>query len=162
MISEITRRRTKIAETLKSWPHNVLRKSEPILWEEIRRLAIGRLDASVLPQGMELKSGTHGKLVIGNLNDVIPNVKEEWKLPDNFERTVPSQPRSTTWLQDEVVDDLGQFLANEVNKKTSQIEELRLKTSQADNEKSKKEDELAELILQLESLIESESGSTNV
>jgi uncharacterized coiled-coil protein SlyX len=161
MITEITRRRKQIAETLAAWPHNVLRKSEPILWKDIRRLVVGRLDASVLPDGVEAASGTRGKLVVGNLNEVVPNVKEEWVLPANLERTVPSQPRSATWLQDEVIDDLGQFLTSEVAKKNTQIEELRQKTTEADQEKAKKEEELAALIERLEALSSSESGATH-
>jgi hypothetical protein len=161
MITEITRRRKQIAETLAAWPHNVLRKSEPILWKDIRRLVVGRLDASVLPDGVEAASGTRGKLVVGNLNEVVPNVKEEWVLPANLERTVPSQPRSATWLQDEVIDDLGQFLTSEVAKKNTQIEELRQKTTEADQEKAKKEEELAALIERLEALASSESGATH-
>ena len=161
MITEIARRRKQIAETLAVWPHNVLRKSEPILWKEIRRLVVGRLDASVLPDGVPAESGTRGKLVVGNLNEVVPNVKEEWVLPANFERTVPSQPRSATWLQDEVIDDLGQFLTSEVTKKNAQIEELRQKTTEADQEKAKKEEELTALIQRLEAMSSSEIGATN-
>ncbi len=161
MITEIARRRKQIAETLAVWPHNVLRKSEPILWKEIRRLVVGRLDASVLPDGVPAESGTRGKLVVGNLNEVVPNVKEEWVLPANFERTVPSQPRSATWLQDEVIDDLGQFLTSEVTKKNTQIEELRQKTTEADQEKAKKEEELTALIERLEAMSSSEIGATH-
>jgi uncharacterized coiled-coil protein SlyX len=161
MITEITRRRKQIAETLAVWPHNVLRKSDPILWKEIRRLVVGRLDASVLPDGVPAESGTRGKLVVGNLNEVVPNVKEEWVLPANFERTVPSQPRSATWLQDEVIDDLGQFLASEITKKNAQIEELRQKTTEADQEKAKKEEELTALIERLEAMSSSEIGATH-
>jgi hypothetical protein len=161
MITEIARRRKQIAETLAVWPHNVLRKSEPILWKEIRRLVVGRLDASVLPDGVPAESGTRGKLVVGNLNEVVPNVKEEWVLPANFERTVPSQPRSATWLQDEVIDDLGQFLTSEVTKKNTQIEELRQKTTEADQEKAKKEEELTALIERLEVMSSSEIGATH-
>lgn len=159
LITEIARRRKKIAEILAVWPHNVLRKSEPILWEEIRKLAIGRLDASSLPQGINLESGTRGKLVIGNLNEVIPNLKEEWVLPAHFERTIPSQPRSATWLQNEVIDDLGEFLAGEIARSNSAIEELRMKTTLADQEKSKKEEELEQLISQLEALRSAKSGA---
>jgi hypothetical protein len=161
LITEITRRRKKIAEILAVWPYNSLRKSEPILWEEIRKLAIGRLDASSLPKGIESKSGTRGKLVIGNLNDVVPNLKEEWVLPANFERTIPSQPRSATWLQDDVVDDLSQFLTGEIARSNAAIEELRVKTTQADQEKEKKEVELALLVTQLEALQSEKIGAEN-
>jgi uncharacterized coiled-coil protein SlyX len=138
-----------------------LRKSEPILWAEIRRLVVGRLDASVLPDGVPAEAGTRGKLVVGNLNEVVPNVKEEWVLPANFERMLPSQPRSATWLQDEVIDDLAQFLSGEVARKNTQIEELRQKTTQSDEEKAKKEEELKALIERLEALSSSQMGSTH-
>jgi hypothetical protein len=161
MLTEIARRRKQIAATLAVWPHNVLRKSEPILWAQIRRLVVGRLDASVLPDGVLVEAGTRGKLVVGNLNEVIPNVKEEWVLPENLERTLPSQPRSATWLQDEVIDDLTQFISGEIAKKSTQIDELRVKITQADEEKVKKEEELTVLIGRLESLSASEVGSTH-
>jgi hypothetical protein len=64
-------------------------------------------------------------------------------------------------LQDEVIDDLGQFLSGEVARKNAQIEELRQKTTQADEEKAKKEEELAGLIERLEALTSSEIGSTH-
>ena len=161
LITEINRRRKQIAATLAVWPNNVLRKSEPILWAEVRRLVVGRLDASILPEGVLAEKGTRGMLVIGNLNEVVPNVKEEWMLPASFERTLPSQPRSATWLQDEVIEDLEQFLGDEVTRKSAQIEELRLKTTQADQEKAKKEEELAALIDRLEELSSSEIGSSH-
>jgi uncharacterized coiled-coil protein SlyX len=64
-------------------------------------------------------------------------------------------------LQDEVIDDLDQFLSGEVARKNTQIEELRQKTTQADQEKAKKEEELATLINRLEELSSSEIGSTH-
>jgi hypothetical protein len=108
---------------------------------------------------MALESGTRGKLVIGNLNEVLPHLKEEWVLPANFERTIPSQPRSTTWLQDEIVDDLAQFLGSEISRGNAAIEELRVKTTQADQEKSVKEEELNDLIAELESIRTTKMGA---
>ena len=161
MISEIARRRKQIAETLAVWPHNVLRRSEPILWAEIRRLVVGRLDGSVLPEGIPTETGTRGKLVVGNLNEVVPNVREEWVLPAKFDRVLSSQPRRATWMQDEVIDDLAHFLLGEVNRKRSQIEELRQKTTESDELRANKEEELKVLIDQLESLSSFEIGSRN-
>jgi uncharacterized coiled-coil protein SlyX len=64
-------------------------------------------------------------------------------------------------LQDEVIDDLAQFLFNEVARKSGQIEELRQKTTQSDEEKAKKEEELKALIDRFEALSSSEIGSTH-
>lgn len=161
MITEIARRRKKIEETLKVWPHNVLRKSEPILWEEIRRLAIGRLDASILPKDVESANGTRGKLVIGNLNEVLPDFNDEWVLPAQFERTIPSQPRKSKWLEDEIVDDLVAFLSGELARENKSLEELRLKTATANQEKAKKEEELAKLIAAVESNRSAEIGASH-
>lgn len=163
IINEILRRRKKILEILAVWPHNVLRKSEPILWSEIRKLVIGRLDGSVLPTGIIEDSGTKGKgkLVIGDLNEVVPDTKEKWVLPANFERTIPSQPRSATWLQDDVIDDLGEFLTNEVTRENSVIEDLRARTMELHQSRLKKEEELALLITQVEDLRMSKAGIPN-
>lgn len=152
MIHEIARRRKEIKEILAVWPHNVLRKSEPILWAEIRKLVIGRLDASALPTGLTADVGIKGKLVIGDLNEVIPPTKETWVLPAKFERAVASQPRSATWLDDDVIDDLGNFLRSEITRAGAVIEEFRLKTTVANQSKLKKELELALLISQVENL----------
>jgi hypothetical protein len=161
MINEIARRRKKIKEILAHWPNNVLRKSEPILWSEIRKLVIGRLDASALPAGLAADSGTKGKLVIGDLNEVVPDTKEKWFLPSNFERTIPSQPRSATWLEDDVINDLGEFLTAEISRETAAIEELRMKTTASHESKLKKEEELALLISQVENLRLSKAGDSH-
>lgn len=158
MIHEIARRRNEIKEILAVWPHNVLRRSEPILWEEIRKLVIGRIDASALPTGLSPDVGIKGKLVIGDLNEVTPNMKEKWSLPANFERTIPSQPRSATWLDDEVIDDLGDFLNSEIKRESAVIEEFRMKITASNQLKAKKEEELALLISQVENLRLSKVG----
>ena len=64
-------------------------------------------------------------------------------------------------ILDEVIDDLGQLLTSEVTKKNAQIEELRQKTTEADQEKAKKEEELTALIERLEAMSSSEIGSTH-
>jgi hypothetical protein len=161
MIIEIARRRTKIKETLAHWPNNVLRKSEPILWSEIRKLVIGRLDASALPAGLSADSGTKGKLVIGDLNDVVPDTKERWTLPANFERTIPSQPRSATWLEDDVIDELGEFLNAEISREMTVIEEFRVRTTAAQQTKATKEEELARLIAQVQNHRMSKEGDSH-
>jgi hypothetical protein len=158
MIEAISQRRTRIAEILAAWPHNVLRKSEPILWDQMRKLVLARLDASTAPEGTLVESGTRGKLVVGDLNDVIPDFKDAWQLPANLERTLPSQPRSATWQENDIIDELGSFLTAEVAKKNTAIEELRLKTTKADSDKAQKEEELAVLIQKVEALREQEAG----
>jgi cell fate (sporulation/competence/biofilm development) regulator YlbF (YheA/YmcA/DUF963 family) len=64
-------------------------------------------------------------------------------------------------MQDEVIDDLAHFLLGEVNRKRSQIEELRQKTTESDELRANKEEELKVLIDQLEALSSFEIGSRN-
>lgn len=161
MLEAIGQRRKRIADVLAAWPHNVLRKSEPILWDQMRKLVLARLDASPAPADVEVTAGTRGKLVVGDLSDVIPDFNNRWYLPAHFERTVPSQPRQASWQENEIIDDLAEFLAQEVKKKNSLIEELRLKTTKADAEKAVKEEELEALIEKVEVLRSQGNGESH-
>lgn len=156
-IEVIAKRRERILAILAAWPHNVLRKSEPILWGDIRKLVLGRLDGSTLPNGYTHTKGTKGTQIFGDLNDVIPEMGEKWSLPAHFERTLPSQSRSANWRETEVIEDLAQYLGAEMARVNARIEELRLTVTMADTQKSEKELELVDLIQQLEAM-----GSTKI
>ena len=159
MIETISNRREKISAILASWPHNVLRKSEPILWGDIRKLVLGRLDGSALPNGYVKTTGTKGIQVFGDLNDVIPEMSEKWSLPAHFERTLPSQSRSANWRETEVIEDLAEYLGAEMARVNARIEELRLNVTAADIQKSEKELELVALIEQLEAMESTKIGA---
>jgi hypothetical protein len=101
--------------------------------------------------------GTNGIQVFGDLSDVIPDMTEKWSLPAHFERTLPSQARSTSWRDNETVEDLAQYLGAELARVNARIEELRLSVTTSDTQKSEKEAELLGLIQQLEAM-----GSTKI
>jgi hypothetical protein len=157
-ISSIKSRREKIDLILANWPNNVLRKSEPILWGEMRKLVIGRLDGSVLPADISHSKIELATQVIGNLNDVIPDVTEKWELPSNLERLAPSQPRAATWLQSDAIEDLDSFLKAEIEKDQASIEALRTNVTESEVLRQTKEEELESLYSELEAIRKSYSG----
>ena len=148
----IQERRKKILGILEKWPTNVVRKSEPILWSEMRKLMMGRLDASPLPYGVEQENGTNGKMVIGDLNAVLPDINERWELPSDIERTVSSQARSTNWQQVENIEDLTTFFTNSVSLSEANMLALSTKNEKIATDKIAKEAELDSVINQLEEL----------
>ena len=148
----IKSRRAKILAILEKWPANVVRKSEPILWSEMRKLMMGRLDASPLPQGVEQENGTVGKLVIGDLNAVLPDINERWELPADIERTVLSQPRSTNWQEIENIDDLTTFFNSAISFSNADMALLGTKNQRIASEKVTKEFELDSVINLLEEM----------
>ena len=148
----IQERRKKILGILEKWPTNVVRKSEPILWSEMRKLMMGRLDASPLPNGVEQENGTNGKMVIGDLNAVLPDINERWELPSDIERTVSSQARSTNWQQAENIEDLTTFFSNSVSLSEANMLALSTKNGKIATDKIAKEAELDSVINQLEEL----------
>ena len=148
----IQERRKKILGILEKWPTNVVRKSEPILWSEMRKLMMGRLDASPLPYGVEQENGTNGKMVIGDLNAVLPDINERWELPSDIERTVSSQARSTNWQQAENIEDLTTFFSNSVSLSEANMLALSTKNGKIATDKIAKEAELDSVINQLEEL----------
>ena len=114
-LQNIQELRAKILAVSKKWPSAVARKSEPILWSDLRKLMLGRLDASSLPTGIDHESGTNGKKIIGDLNHILPDMNERWELPADIERSVASQIRSTNWQQDENIMELSNFFSNSVS-----------------------------------------------
>ena len=148
----IQERRKKILGILEKWPSNVVRKSESILWSEMRKLMMGRLDASPLPYGVEQESGTNGKMIIGDLNSVLPDINERWDLPNDIERTFSSQVRSTNWQQVENIEDLTTFFDNLVSFSETNILALSTQNEKVASDKIQREAELDSVINQLEEL----------
>ena len=151
-LKSIEQRRATVKEILKAWPVNVVRKSEPLLWSEIRKLIFGRLDGSPLPHGINQEVGTNGKLIIGDLNLVIPNVQETWELPADIERLLPSQARDTNWQDMEKIEDLTSFFLSSISLSQETLNSLSTKNASVAEEKANKEDELETAILKLEEL----------
>jgi hypothetical protein len=149
-LEDISTRRSNLKKIVENWPANVIRKSEPLLWSDMRRLMIGRLDASTLPTNVVHESGTIGKRVIGDLNIVLPNLNERWELPADIERTVPSQTRSTNWQEIENIEDLEKFLTEGTALIDLELAAIAAKNAALSTEKSRLESELNIEIANLE------------
>lgn len=109
---EISERRKKIELALEQWPKNILRKSNPGLWEDLRRLVIGKLDGSALPKDLkhEDKDSAGVIKVFGDLNQILPSLDEEWILPENISRTLETEPRRANWRNMDTLEDIEEFL----------------------------------------------------
>ena len=149
-LKAIGQRRETIKSILAKWPVNVMRKSEPILWSEVRRLTIGKLDGSALPNNMDHEKGTNATLVIGDLDLIIPDVNEKWELPEEIQRTLPSQTRACNWQDIEKIEELESFLASSIKMTEESISNLSTKNRSIAESKSVKEDELEELTAKIE------------
>jgi len=133
---EIKERRQKILEVLSTWPKNILRKSEPRLWEDLRKLVIGRLDGSSLPNGMEHTKDSVGIRVLGDLNQVLPSLHEQWQLPSNLARTLDSEPRKATWRDMEILKNLENFLKSKITQTEEELNLINSKIEKIDAEVS--------------------------
>ena len=149
-LQNIQELRAKILAVSKKWPSAVARKSEPILWSDLRKLMLGRLDASSLPTGIDHESGTNGKKIIGDLNHILPDMNERWELPADIERSVASQIRSTNWQQDENIMELSNFFSNSVSLMELQVSTLKSKQTTIADLKLAKEAELDSVFRELE------------
>ena len=116
----------------------------------MRRIVIGRLDGSSLPAELTHTKVQQATQVIGNLNDVIPDVNEKWELPTNIERLAPTQTRSANWLETETVRELDSFLESEIENETDKVEELRELVNESVSLRLMKEEELEVLYAELE------------
>jgi len=151
-LKDISERRARIKLIVEKWPANVIRKSEPLLWSDMRRLMLGRLDASILPANLTHESGASGKRVIGDLNDVLPNLSERWELPVDIERSVPSQTRSTSWQENENIEDLDKFFVQMTGFIDLELEGYTSNGRTLVDEKTRLESELEVAIKSLEDL----------
>jgi hypothetical protein len=148
-LEDISNRRANLKKIVENWPSNVIRKSEPLLWSDMRKLMLGRLDGSTLPTNLVHESGTSGKRVIGDVNSILPDLNERWELPSDIERSVPSQARSTNWQEVENIDDLEKFFVEESGLLDLELGSLESKNAAATAEKVRLETELANLVSDL-------------
>jgi hypothetical protein len=121
---EIKDRRQKIQEVLGQWPKSTLRKSEPGLWSDLRKLVLGMMDGSALPLGKEHIRDSSGIHILGDLNQVLPSLHETWNLPEDISRTLDNDPRSATWQEMDTLTGIEDFLQTKIS--AAQIESDRL------------------------------------
>ena len=126
-LQEIADRQKKLEKSLQSWPKHILRKSEPRLWEDLRKLILGRLDGSSLPSDLKHDKDASGIRVIGDLNQVIPALDESWKMPDNLFSDDQSAPKFANWQKLSEVNLLDDYLSKA-------IEEIQIKLDQVTSE----------------------------
>ena len=147
---EIKLRREKVKEVLGQWPRNTLRKSEPGLWADLRRIVLGRLDGSSLPVGLEHSRDSAGLRVLGDLNQVLPSLHEKWKLPEDIQRTLESDPRSANWQEMDVLSGIEEFLQTKISAAQSEVDRLGVRSSEIDGELSKLNEELQAASIEFE------------
>jgi hypothetical protein len=152
MIDNLESRLQNISRVLANWPRNVMRRSEPKLWDSLRKIMIGKLDGSPLPEGVSKEPGSVGERVLGELNQALPAIHDRWELPETLQRTLDSEARSASWKDMDTLDDLNQFLNN--TNELAQKEELEAsETAEAlaqEYEELKREND--ELILKYQAL----------
>lgn len=139
---EIVDRRRKVKLVLESWPRNTLRKSEPTLWSDLRKIALGRLDGSTLPHGLEHERDSSGTRVLGDLNQVLPSLHETWSLPPEIQRVLESDPRSASWREIDVLEGIEGFLESTVGSAQTELNRLTERLHQLEDETAKVNDEL--------------------
>lgn len=151
---EIKERRQKILDVLSNWPKNTLRKSEPRLWEDLRKLVIGKLDGSSLPNGIEHEKDSVGIRVLGDLNQVLPSLHEVWELPRHITRTLDSEPRKATWREMDIIDNLENFLKSRISHSEEELKHINTKIEKIEEEISIFDTELEKDKSKLETLQE--------
>jgi hypothetical protein len=147
---EIKVRRERVKEVLVQWPRNTLRKSEPGLWADLRKIVLGRLDGSSLPVGLEHERDSVGLRVLGDLNQVLPSLHEKWKLPEDIQRTLDSDPRSANWQEMDVLSGIDEFLQTKIAAAQSEIDRVGIRSSELDDELSKLNEELQATSIEFE------------
>ncbi len=131
---EIKDRRNKIKHVLDQWPKNTLRKSEPGLWSDLRKLILGRLDGSTLPTGLVHEKDEVGIRVLGDLNEVLPSLHAHWSLPNNISRNLDSEPRSATWKEMDVLESIEEFLITKVSIADKDLDEINVKLNELEEQ----------------------------
>ena len=149
---EIKARREKVSEVLSNWPRNTLRKSEPGLWADLRKIVLGRLDGSPLPAGLEHSHDSAGLRVLGDLNQVLPSLHEKWILPLDLKRTLDSDPRSANWQEMDVLSGIEEFLQTKISTAQLEIDRLGVRAKEIDSELSQVNDRIREDSVEIEKL----------
>lgn len=139
---EIADRRSKVKLVLDSWPRNTLRKSEPTLWSDLRKIVLGNLDGSTLPHGLEHERDSSGTRVLGDLNQVLPSLHETWSLPPAIQRVLESDPRSATWQEMDVLEGVEGFLESTVGSAQTELNRLTERLHHLEDETAKVNEEL--------------------
>lgn len=147
---EIKQRREKVKEVLVQWPRNTLRKSEPGLWADLRKIVLGRLDGSSLPAGLEHARDSAGLRVLGDLNQVLPSLHEKWVLPEDIHRTLESDSRSANWQEMDVLTGIEEFLQTKIAAVQLEIDRMGIRSGELDGELSKLNDELRAAAIEFE------------
>ena len=147
---EIQERRVKIEAVLDNWPRNTLRKSEPGLWQDLRKIVLGRMDGSSLPVGLEHEKDSSGIRVLGDLNQVLPSLHEKWNLPDDIQRTLESDPRSANWQEMDVLAGIEEFLQSRIALAQAEADSLGVRITELNLEVTKINQGLNEDSIELE------------
>ena len=141
-LDEIADRRSKVKLVLESWPRNTLRKSEPTLWSDLRKIVVGRMDGSTLPRGLEHERDSSGTRVLGDLNQVLPSLHETWSLPPGIQRVLESDPRSANWQEMDVLEGIESFLESTVGSAQTELNRLTERLHHLEDETAKVNEEL--------------------
>ena len=149
---EIKMRREKVIEVLNQWPRNTLRKSEPGLWSDLRKIVLGRMDGSPLPVGLEHSRDSAGLRVLGSLNQVLPSLHEKWILPTDLNRTLESDPRSANWQEMDVLTGIEDFLQTKISTTQLEIDRIGMRANELEVELSKVNERLREDSIEIEKM----------
>lgn len=146
IIEEISSRRDRITELLESLSTTSLRTSAPRLWKGLRNIMVGNTDGSALPDEISIKQPETGpKLVLGDLNLVLPSLADQWSLPAHIERSIETEPRSATWQEMEKLANIEEFLTSRISISDELLQEALTEKQSIDEELSSIERELASL-----------------
>lgn len=141
-LDEIADRRSKVKLVLESWPRNTLRKSEPTLWSDLRKIVVGRMDGSTLPHGLEHERDSSGTRILGDLNQVLPSLHETWSLPPEIQRILESDPRNANWQEMDVLEGIENFLESTVGSAQTELNRLTERLHHLEDETAKVNEEL--------------------
>ena len=83
---------------------------------------------------MEHTKDSVGIRVLGDLNQVLPSLHEQWELPSNLTRTLDSEPRTATWRDMEILENLENFLKSKITQTEEEINLINSKIEKIDNE----------------------------
>ena len=73
---------------------------------------------------------------MGDLNQVLPSLHEQWELPSNLTRTLDSEPRTATWRDMEILENLENFLKSKITQTEEEINLINSKIEKIDAEVS--------------------------
>ncbi len=151
-LHEIKERREKVKVVLNAWPRNTLRKSEPGLWSDLRKIVLGRMDGSSLPAGLEHEKDSSGIRVLGDLNQVLPSLHEKWDLPEDIKRTLESDPRGASWQEMDVLSGIEEFLQIRIKSAQDEVDRQGLRFEDVNQKLQDVNEKIRQDAIQLEEL----------